>query len=104
MQREHLQLAIEHLQARMLTQRSHRPFQIKHSIRYILETEYGYVVGENLYLGVVHPDLPTPRLIRVPYMQEEMLLIAEDQIRRRHAVSFAQPGPNAQFRLPTDEL
>ena len=88
----------------MLTERSHRSFRIKHSTRYILESEYGYVVGENLYLGVVHPDLPAPRLIRVPYMQEEMLLIAEDQIRQRHAVSFAQPGPNAQFRLPTDEL
>ena len=88
----------------MLTQRSHRSIQIKHFCWYILESEYGCVVGENLYLGVVHPDLPVPRLIRVPYMQEEMLLIAEDQIRQRQAVSFAQPGPNAPFRLPAEEL
>ena len=104
MQREHLQPAIQYLQARMLTQRSHRSFQIKHFCWYILESEYGYVVGENLYLGVVHPDLPAPRLIRVPYMQEEMLLIVEDQIWQRKAVSFAQPGPDAQFRLPNGEL
>ena len=87
----------------MLIQRWLRFFVFKSSAKYILETEYGYVVGENLYLGVVHQDLPAPRLIKVPYMQEEMLLIAEDQIRKRQAVSFAQPGPNAQFRLPTEE-
>ena len=68
--------------------------------RYILESEYGYRVGKKLYLGVVHKDLQAPRLIRVPYMQEEMLLIVEDQIRQGKAVSYALPGPDAQFRLP----
>ena len=77
-----------------------RVFEINVSSRYILESEYGYAVGENLYLGVVHKDLPAPRLIRVPYMQEEMLLIAEDQIRRGKAVSYAVPGADARFRLP----
>ena len=104
MQREHLQPAIEHLQARILIQRLRGAFKFKYPARYILESEYGYTVGENLYLGVVHPDLPSPRLIRVPYMQEEMLLIVEDQMLQRKAVSFAQPGPNAQFHLPADEL
>ena len=71
---------------------------------YILETEYGYNVGENLYLGVVHPDLAKPRLIKAPYMQDEMLLIAEDQIQHGKAVSFASPGPYAQFNLPNVAL
>ena len=75
-------------------------FQINRSNRYILESEYGYSIGENLFLGVVHPDLPAPRLIRVPYMQAEMLLIVEDQIRLGKAVSFAVPGTDARFRLP----
>ena len=89
----------------MLIHRLHRCVQFKHPTTwYILESEYGYVVGENLYLGVVHNDLPTPRLIRVAYMQDEMLLVVEDQMRQRKAVSFAQPGPDAQFRLPNDEL
>ena len=70
---------------------------------YILETEYGYNVSD-LYLGVVHPDLAKPRLIKAPYMQEEMLLIAEDQIQHGKAVSFASPGPNAQFNLPSVAL
>ena len=52
-----------------------------------------------MYLGVVHPDLPTPKLIRIPCMQEEMLLIVEDQMRQRKAVGFAEPGPNAAFVL-----
>ena len=79
-----------------------RSFQFKHPARYILESEYSYVVGGNLYLGVVHKCLPAPRLIRVPYMQEEMLMIAEDQIRQGKAVSFAIPGPHASFVLPNN--
>ena len=84
----------------MITLRARERLQLCRWRRYILESEYGYVVGENLYLGVVHPDVPAPRLIRVPFMQEEMLLIAEDQVRLGNAVSFAVPGPHAQFRLP----
>ena len=73
--------------------------------RYMLESEYqGFCIEERMFLAVVHPDLSAPRLIRVPYMQEEMLLIVEDQIWQRKAVSFAQPGPDAQFRLPNGEL
>lgn len=73
--------------------------------RYMLESEYqGFCIGERMFLAVVHPDLSAPRLIRVNYMQEEMLLIVEDQVRQRKAVSFAQPGPDAQFRLPTGEV
>ena len=67
---------------------------------YILETEYGYNLCENLYLNVVHPDLAKPRLIKTPYMQDEMLLIAEDQIQHGKAVAFASRGPTAQFNLP----
>ena len=79
----------------------HGSLQFKHPTTwYILESEYGFVVGENLFLGVVHKSLAAPRLIRVPYMQDEMLLIAEDQIRQRKAVSFARPGPDARFLLP----
>ena len=99
MQRQPLLPAVEHLQARTIIPCLHESFQVDHWHRSILESEYGYTIGENLFLGVVHPHLPTPRLIRVPYMQEEMLLIVEDQMRQRKAVSFAQPGPNAAFVL-----
>ena len=67
--------------------------------RYILESEYGYTVGSNLFLGVVHPSLVKPRLIRVPYLQEEILLMVEDQRAQGKALS-ANAGPNAAFVLP----
>ena len=67
-----------------------------------MESEYGDAVGENLYLGVVHKDLPAPRLIKVPHMEQELLLIVEDQIRQGKAVSYALPGAEARFRLPDD--
>ena len=40
--------------------------------RYILESEYGCHIGENMFLGVCHPDLQEPRLIRVPHLQDEV--------------------------------
>ena len=67
--------------------------------RYILESEYGCPV-ESMFLGVCHPYLQKPRLIRVPPMQEEIELLVEDQISRGLAVSAAEPGPTAVFRLP----
>ena len=69
--------------------------------RYILESEYGCHIGDNMFLGVCHPDLPKPRLIRVPRLQDEVDLVVADQIWRGQALSAAEPGPYAQFRLPT---
>jgi len=68
--------------------------------RYILESEYGCSVGDNMFLGVCHHFLHKPRLIRVPLLQEEVDLMVEDQISRGLAVSAAEPGPSAVFILP----
>ena len=65
---------------------------------YILESEYGYTVGTNLFLVVVHPDFAKPRLIQVPYLQEEILMMVEDQRAQGKALSAAA-GPNAAFVL-----
>ena len=67
--------------------------------RHILEGEYGCVIGENMYLGIVHGSLYKPRLVKVPLLAEEMILIVEDQVSRGLAVSVAKPGPNAPFAL-----
>ena len=64
-----------------------------------MESEYGYTVGSNLFLGVVHPSLAKPRLIQVPYLQKEMLLLVEDQLAQGKALSTAA-GPDAAFVLP----
>ncbi|MGB1944963.1 MAG: hypothetical protein ACPHM0_04670, partial [Flavobacteriales bacterium] len=53
-----------------------------------------------LFLGVVHPTQDKPRLIRMPYLREEIEAIVEDQISRGLAVSTAVPGAAAPFRLP----
>ena len=39
--------------------------------RYILESEYRLAVS-GMYLAVVHPELPAPRLIEVPRLEDEM--------------------------------
>ena len=68
--------------------------------RYILEGEYGYVIGDHMYLAIVHQTLPKPRLVRVPLLQEEMELIVGDQVSRGLAMSVATAGPYAPFELP----
>ena len=68
--------------------------------RRILESEYGYHVGGNMYLGVVHASLDRPRLIKVPVLQEELELVVADQISKGLALSYSVPGPAAPFRLP----
>ena len=68
--------------------------------KYICESEYGLKI-DNLFLGVVHPTQDKPRLIRIPYLREEIEAIVEDQISRGLAVSGAVPGDTAPFRIPT---
>ena len=68
--------------------------------KYICESEYGLKI-DNLFLGVVHPAQDKPRLIRIPYLREEVEAIVEDQISRGLAVSTAVPGAAVPFRLPT---
>ena len=67
--------------------------------KYICESEYGLRI-DSLFLGVVHPTQDKPRLIRMPYLREEIEAIVEDQISRGLAVSTAVPGAAAPFRLP----
>jgi hypothetical protein len=67
--------------------------------KYICESEYGIRI-DSLFLGVVHPIQDKPRLIRMPYLREEIEAIVEDQISRGLAVSTAVPGAAAPFRLP----
>ena len=68
--------------------------------KYICESEYGLRI-DSLFLGVVHPTQDKPRLIRMPYLREEIEAIVEDQVLRGLAVSSAVPGAAAPFRLPT---
>ena len=68
--------------------------------RYILEGEYGYRIGERMYLAIVHGTLAKPRLVRVPLLQEEMELIVEDQRSRGLALSKVKPCHDSSFVLP----
>ena len=68
--------------------------------KYICESEYEMNI-ESMFLGVVHPSQDKPRLIRMPYMREEIEMIIEDQLSRGLAVSAGIPGSAAPFRLPT---
>ena len=68
--------------------------------KYICESEYGLRI-DSLFLGVVHPTQDKPRLIRIPYLREEVEAIVEDHISRGLAVSTAVPGAAVPFRLPT---
>lgn len=67
--------------------------------KYICESEYGLVI-DSLFLGVVHPTQDKPRLIRMPYLREEIEAIVDDQLSRGLGVSAAVPGAAALFRLP----
>ena len=67
----------------------------------ILESEYDFHIGENMSLGVCHPELQTPRLIRVQNLQSEVEIIVRDQIARGHATSAAEIELDALFRLPS---
>ena len=68
--------------------------------KYICESEYGLTI-DSLFLGVVHPTQEKPRLIRMPYMREEMEIVVQDQLAKGFAVSPAIPGAASPFRLPT---
>ena len=54
--------------------------------RYILETEYAFDVSA-MYLAVVHPEQPLPRLIEVPRLDEEMHALHDFEIEQGRAVS-----------------
>ena len=47
--------------------------------RYILKSEYGFNVSA-MYLAVVHPLSPSPRLIEAPRMDEEMRAVHKFEI------------------------
>ena len=68
--------------------------------KYICESEYGLKI-DSLFLGVVHPTQEKPRLIRIPYMREEMEMLVEDQIAKGLALTTAIPGAEVPFRCPT---
>ena len=68
--------------------------------KYICESEYNLVI-DSLFLGVVHPTQDKARLIRIPYLYEEIIAIVEHQLVMGFAVSHGIPGANAPFRLPT---
>ena len=46
---------------------------------YILETEYDQTVSQ-LFLAVVHPDLPQGRCIEVPRLDAEIGALVENEI------------------------
>ena len=68
--------------------------------RYILEGEYGYIIGDHMYIAIVHQTLPKPRLVRVPRHQAEMELIVGDQVSCGIAMSAAMAGHYAPLELP----
>ena len=47
--------------------------------RLFLETEYDMTVA-SMWLGIVHPRLPAPRLVKVPRMENEMEALLEHEI------------------------
>ena len=56
--------------------------------RYIVETEYGHDVF-GMFLAVVHPDKPLPRLIEVPRLEAEMRALHDFEIEQGRAVASA---------------
>ena len=54
--------------------------------RYILETEYAFDVSA-MYLAVVHPEQPLPRLVEVPRLDAEMRALHEHEIEQGRAWS-----------------
>ena len=47
--------------------------------RFILESEYAMIV-DSMWLGLVHPNLATPRLVKVPRMNAETTALLEHEI------------------------
>jgi len=60
-----------------------------HLYRYILESEYRLAVS-GMYLAVVHPELPGPRLIEVPRLDDEISALHEFEIQRGRATHSAR--------------
>ena len=63
--------------------------------RYVLETEYAFDVSA-MYLAVVHPDQPAPRLIEAPRLDAEMSALHDFEIEQGRAVSNA-PSLDSPF-------
>ena len=63
--------------------------------RYILETEYAHDVSA-MFLAVVHPEQPLPRLIEVPRLEAEMRALHDFEIEQGRAVSSA-PSLDSAF-------
>ena len=66
--------------------------------RYILETEYGGLEVVAMLLAIVHPDMPGPRILEVPRMDEEMRAIHVFEIDCGRATESI-PGESAPFAL-----
>ena len=63
--------------------------------RYILETEYAFDVSA-MYLAVVHPEQPVPRLVEVPRLDAEMIALHEYEIEQGRAAPSA-PSLDSAF-------
>ena len=59
--------------------------------RWILESAYGLMVGDRMYLAVVHTDLSKPRLVKIPHLEEEVEAVIADQLDKGLAVSREEP-------------
>ena len=66
--------------------------------RYILETEYAHDVAA-MYLAVVHPKQPLPRLVEVPRLEAEMRALHDFELEQGRAVSSA-PSLDSPFEYP----
>jgi len=65
--------------------------------RYILESEYGFIVSKML-LGVVHPNRRGPQVLAVPRLEDEIVELVEHEIALGTATE-ARPGSDAVFAL-----
>ena len=64
----------------------------------MLESEYAMTVTE-MYLAVVHPEIPAGRLVSCPRMQNEIEAVVQYEIPCGRARAAAVPGEDAPFLL-----
>ncbi len=65
-----------------------------------METEYALLVGQHMYLTIVHTTLSKPRLLHVPRLDAEIQWLIEDQVSRSLAFCSAMPGREAPLEIP----
>ena len=63
----------------------------------MLESEYGFNVS-GMYLAIVHPDMPGPRILQVPVLDDEMRAIHAYEISCGRATE-SLAGESALFSL-----